>query len=151
MAVAARDYEVRPGEHFAEIRVYRPSGQRGDSGFLWWTEAASAKPGVDYVQQGKVAHSFPKGKDSTSFFVKLIPKPLELDLKFSMLQSAMRPAVHLSGKLSTPQSGCRQMKHLLARRTPLVRRLEPLLPPPKPPGWHRRYRKLNKLDLARYN
>jgi len=74
IAVAASDYEVRPGEHFAEIRVHRPSGQRGDAGFVWWTEAASAKPGVDYVQQGKVAQSFPRGKGSTSFFVKLIPK-----------------------------------------------------------------------------
>jgi serine/threonine protein kinase len=74
IAVAASDYEVRPGQHYAEIRVRRPSGQRGDAGFVWWTEAASAKPGVDYVQQGKVAHAFPMGKGSTSFFVKLIPK-----------------------------------------------------------------------------
>jgi hypothetical protein len=40
---------------------------------MWWTEAASAKPGVDYVPQGKVVQVFPKGKTSTSFFVKLVP------------------------------------------------------------------------------
>jgi serine/threonine protein kinase len=73
-AVSASDYEVRPGERFAEIRVHRPPGLRGDVPFVWWTEAASAKPGVDYVQQAKVTQSFPTGKSSTSFFVKLLPR-----------------------------------------------------------------------------
>jgi hypothetical protein len=41
---------------------------------VWWTEASSAKPGIDYVHQGKAIQSFPKGKSSTSFFVKLVPK-----------------------------------------------------------------------------
>jgi serine/threonine protein kinase len=74
LAVSASDYEARPGERFAEIRVHRSPGLRGDAPFVWWTEAASAKPGVDYVQQTKVTQSFPKGKSSTSFFVKLLPK-----------------------------------------------------------------------------
>jgi len=74
LAVSASDYEARPGERFAEIRVHRSPGLRGDVPFVWWTEAASAKPGVDYVQQTKVTQSFPKGKSSTSFFVKLLPK-----------------------------------------------------------------------------
>jgi hypothetical protein len=74
IAVSARDYEVRPGERFAEIRVHRSPELRGDVPFVWWTEAASAKPGVDYVQQAKVTQSFPSGKSSTSFFVKLLPE-----------------------------------------------------------------------------
>ena len=74
LTVSASDYEARPGERFAEIRVHRSPGLRGDAPFVWWTEAASAKPGVDYVQQTKVTQSFPKGKNSTSFFVKLLPK-----------------------------------------------------------------------------
>jgi serine/threonine protein kinase len=74
VAVSASDYEVRPGERFAEIRVHRSPGLRGDVPFVWWTEAASAKPGVDYVQQAKVTQSFPSGKRSTSFFVKLLPR-----------------------------------------------------------------------------
>jgi serine/threonine protein kinase len=72
-AVSASDYEVRPGERFAEIRVHRSPELRGDVPFVWWTEAASAKPGVDYVQQTKVTQSLPSGKSSTSFFVKLLP------------------------------------------------------------------------------
>jgi len=72
-AVSASDYEVRPGDRFAEIRVHRSPELRGDVPFVWWTEAASAKPGVDYVQQAKVTQSLPSGKSSTSFFVKLLP------------------------------------------------------------------------------
>jgi serine/threonine protein kinase len=72
--LSASGYDARPGERFAEIRVRHSPGRRGDVPFVWWTEAASAKPGVDYVQQAKVIQSFPKGKNSTSFFVKLLPE-----------------------------------------------------------------------------
>jgi serine/threonine protein kinase len=71
--VTANSYKVRSGEHFAEIRVHRSILSGSDSHFVWWTEAASAKPGVDYVTQEKATQSFPKGKSSTSFFVKLVP------------------------------------------------------------------------------
>ena len=70
----ASDHEVRPGERFAEIRVHRSSGLNEEVPFVWWTEAASAKPGVDYVPQAKVTQKFPKGRSSISFFVKLLPK-----------------------------------------------------------------------------
>ncbi len=74
IVVAARNYRIRSGENFAEIRVHRSSQQlRGDTAFVWWTEAASAKPGVDYVQQGRVTQLIPRGKNSTSFFIKLLP------------------------------------------------------------------------------
>jgi serine/threonine protein kinase len=72
--VSATNHRVRSGERFAEIRVHRSSRSGSDTPFVWWTEAASAKPGIDYVQQGKAIQSFPKGKNSTSFFVKLVPK-----------------------------------------------------------------------------
>lgn len=68
------DYQVQPGQHFAEIRVHRPANWRGDKPLVWWTEAASATPGVDYVQQPKVQQAFPKGQNSMSFFVKLLPR-----------------------------------------------------------------------------
>jgi hypothetical protein len=72
--VSASNYRVRSGERFAEIRVHRSSRSGSDTPFMWWTEAASAKPGIDYVHQGTAIQSFPKGKSSTSFFVKLVPK-----------------------------------------------------------------------------
>src|SRR3984957_14105110 len=71
--VTANSYKVRSGEHFAEIRVHRSARLGSDRRFVWWTEAASAKPGVDYVPQEKAIQSFPMGKSSTSFFVKLVP------------------------------------------------------------------------------
>ena len=73
IVVTANSYKVRSGEHFAEIRVHRSTRLGSDTRFVWWTEAASAKPGVDYVPQEKATQSFPKGKSSTSFFVKLVP------------------------------------------------------------------------------
>jgi serine/threonine protein kinase len=73
IVVTANSYKVRSGEHFAEIRVHRSTRLGSDTHFVWWTEAASAKPGVDYVPQEKATQSFPKGKNSTSFFVKLVP------------------------------------------------------------------------------
>ena len=73
IVVRARNYRIRSGENFAEIRVHRSSRLPKDTAFVWWTEAASAKPGIDYVQQGKVTQLIPKGKNSTSFFIKLLP------------------------------------------------------------------------------
>jgi hypothetical protein len=66
-------YQVQPGQHFAEIRVRRPAHARNDAALTWWTEPASAKPGIDYVNQAKVSQSFPKGQDFISVFVKLLP------------------------------------------------------------------------------
>ena len=76
LLVSAGNYTVRSGEHFAEIRVRRSSLLPSDTAFVWWTEAASAKPGIGYVHQGKVTQTFPKGKNSTSFFIKLVPRAL---------------------------------------------------------------------------
>jgi len=67
-------YEVQPGQHFAEIRVHRPANAGSDATLTWWTVPDSAKPGVDYVSQGKVSQPFPKGQNSMSVFVKLLPK-----------------------------------------------------------------------------
>ena len=74
MALSPSAYQVQPGQHFAEIRFHRPANWRGDKPLVWWTEAASAKPGVDYVQQTKVEQVFLKGKNSMTFFVKLLPR-----------------------------------------------------------------------------
>ena len=68
------EYQVQPGQHFAEIRVHRPAHAGHNAALTWWTEPASAKPGVDYVSQGKVSQVFPKGEDSMSVFVKLLPR-----------------------------------------------------------------------------
>jgi serine/threonine protein kinase len=76
IVISRRNYRVRAGENYAEIRVHRTSVMPGDSSFVWWTEAASAKPGVDYVHQDKAIQTFPRGGEWTSFFIKLVPKEL---------------------------------------------------------------------------
>jgi hypothetical protein len=73
--VLPSQYDVQPGQHFAEIRVHQPANAGSDAALTWWTIPASAKPGVDYVTQEKVSQSFPKGQNSMSVFVKLLPKP----------------------------------------------------------------------------
>jgi hypothetical protein len=74
IVVSARNYRIRSGENFAEIHVRRASQRpAGDAAFVWWTEGASAKPGIDYVQQGKVTQLIPRGKNSATFFIKLLP------------------------------------------------------------------------------
>jgi serine/threonine protein kinase len=72
-AIHANSYRVHAGENFAEIRVHRNSQSPNGTPFVWWTEAASAKTGVDYVAQAKATQSFPKGKNWTSIFIKLLP------------------------------------------------------------------------------
>jgi serine/threonine protein kinase len=73
-SIMPSEYQVQPGQHYAEIRLHRPPNARRDAALTWWTEPASAKPGIDYVSQAKVSQSFLKGQDSMSIFVKLLPK-----------------------------------------------------------------------------
>ena len=68
------DLGVSPGQHFAEIRLHRNTSGHANAPFVWWTEAASAKPGIDYVPQSKVTQAFPAGKDLATLYVKLLPR-----------------------------------------------------------------------------
>jgi hypothetical protein len=74
-STGASGAQVTPQAHFAEIRIRRPANAGGAAPFAWWTEGASARPGIDYVGQSKVIQSFPAGRNSTSVFVKLLPRP----------------------------------------------------------------------------
>jgi serine/threonine protein kinase len=72
--VALPSHRIRLSDKFAEIRLHRSALTPGGSAVEWWTEAASAKPGIDYVPQGRAKWTFAKGENSASFFIKLIPK-----------------------------------------------------------------------------
>jgi serine/threonine protein kinase len=83
IAVSARNYRIRSGQNFAEIHVRRSSPQPGgDTSFVWWTEGASAKPGIDFVQQGKVTQLIRRGKNSATFYIKLLPTARSQDEVF---------------------------------------------------------------------
>jgi hypothetical protein len=46
------------------------------SSFTWWTEPATAKPGVDYVPEAVPIQTFPNGYRSTRLYVRLLPQAL---------------------------------------------------------------------------
>jgi tRNA A-37 threonylcarbamoyl transferase component Bud32 len=73
-AAAPASHRIRLSDKFAEIRLHRSALTPAGNALEWWTEAASARPGIDYVPQGKATWSFAKGENSASFFIKLIPK-----------------------------------------------------------------------------
>ena len=68
-----RTYSVPPRQDFAEIRIRRSPGSASDVRFNWWTEAASAQPGTDFVPQEPVARYFASGTRTASLFVKVLP------------------------------------------------------------------------------
>ncbi len=69
----AGNYRIRRGQNFAEIHVGRAGASDSDTGFVWWTEPSSAKPGVDYVPQTRAAQVLSKDRRFASLFVRLIP------------------------------------------------------------------------------
>jgi serine/threonine protein kinase len=68
-----RTYSVPPRQDFVEIRIRRSAGSAGDARFNWWTEAASAQPGTDFVPQEPVTRDFASGTRTASLFVKVLP------------------------------------------------------------------------------
>jgi hypothetical protein len=73
LRMAAGTYTIPSHEHFAEIHVRRAPGYGGDTRFVWWTEPASAKPGIDYVPQFRSTQMLPRGRQLTSLFIRIIP------------------------------------------------------------------------------
>ena len=69
--ISVDGYQVSSGNHFVEIRVHRNLLQ--NASFAWWTEPATARADVDFVQQAKAIQTFPTDRRSTRFYVKLLP------------------------------------------------------------------------------
>jgi len=76
ISLTADTYRVRADEHFVEINVRRSNQSRDNSGFVWWTEAASARPGSDFVAQPRTTQLFLKGRHSAKLFVRILPNQL---------------------------------------------------------------------------
>ena len=53
--------------------MQRAHGSGSDTSFIWWTEAASAQPGIDYVPQPRTVQLVSKRSRMASLFVKLVP------------------------------------------------------------------------------
>jgi serine/threonine protein kinase len=70
--VWVEDFQVLPGQRFAQVTVKRSSAS-GQTRFTWWTEAASARAGSDFVAQHPAAQVFTPGRRATHVFVRLLP------------------------------------------------------------------------------
>jgi serine/threonine protein kinase len=76
LSLTADTYRVRSDEHFVEINVRRSNESPNNSGFVWWTEAASARPGSDFVPQPRTTQLFLKGRHFARLFVRILPNQL---------------------------------------------------------------------------
>jgi serine/threonine protein kinase len=72
---AAASYDVAAGEPAARIVVRRLGSTDGELSFIWWTEAASAQPDVDYAELGRRIEKIPSGADKITLFVPIISNP----------------------------------------------------------------------------
>jgi hypothetical protein len=72
---AAASYNVAAGEPAARIVVRRIGSTDGELSFIWWTEAASAQPDVDYAELGRRVEKIPSGADKVTLFVPIISNP----------------------------------------------------------------------------
>jgi serine/threonine protein kinase len=73
ISLSADTYRVRADEHFVEINVRRSNESRANSSFAWWTEAASARAGSDFVPQPRTTQLFLQGRHSAKLFVRILP------------------------------------------------------------------------------
>jgi hypothetical protein len=72
---ASFSYDVVAGDPAARIVVRRLGSTAGDVSFIWWTEAASAQPDVDYAALGKRVERMPSGTDKITVYVPIISNP----------------------------------------------------------------------------
>jgi serine/threonine protein kinase len=73
---SATRYDVSGHAPAARIVIRRVGNTSDDVPFVWWTEADSAKPDVDYAPLGRRVELIPKGKHNVTIFVPIISNPL---------------------------------------------------------------------------
>jgi hypothetical protein len=73
ISLSGGTYRARSRQNFAELHVRRTPGSPGSASFTWWTEPASAAPGVDYVPQARITQLLPAGTHAASLFIRLLP------------------------------------------------------------------------------
>jgi hypothetical protein len=73
---SAARYDVSGSAPAARIVIRRVGNTSDEVPFVWWTEAASAKPDVDYAPLGRRVELIPRGKHNVTIFVPIISNPL---------------------------------------------------------------------------
>jgi hypothetical protein len=74
ISISANTYPVGARQNFVEVRVHRTPGSADGSSFVWWTEPATAFPGVDFTPQARITQLLPKGTHAASLFIRLNPQ-----------------------------------------------------------------------------
>ena len=92
LTISVEPSQVRLDDHFAEIRLHRNLLQK-DTPFTWWTEPATAKPGVDYVPEAVAIQTFPSGYRGTRLYVRLLPHSLRSQRSYFYIAIA-QPGLH---------------------------------------------------------
>jgi serine/threonine protein kinase len=92
LMISVESSQVRSDDHFAEIRLHRNLLQK-DTPFTWWTEPATAKPGVDYVPEAVATQTFPGGFHATRLYVRLLPHSLRSQRAYFYIAIA-QPGLH---------------------------------------------------------
>jgi hypothetical protein len=92
LTISVESSQVRSDDHFAEVRLHRNLLQK-DTPFTWWTEPASAKPGVDYVPEAVAIQAFPSGYRGTRLYVRLLPHSLRSQRSYFYIAIA-QPGLH---------------------------------------------------------
>ena len=92
LTISVESSQVRSDDHFAEVRLHRNLLQK-DTPFTWWTEPASAKPGVDYVPEAVAIQTFPSGYRGTRLYVRLLPHSLRSQRSYFYIAIA-QPGLH---------------------------------------------------------
>jgi hypothetical protein len=65
-------FTVAPTDVAARIVIQRTGGLGQPLDFVWWTEAASAKPGVDYASLGRRHERMAAGQDTLTVYVPIV-------------------------------------------------------------------------------
>jgi serine/threonine protein kinase len=76
VAFASQSYTVSATDPAARIVVQRNAGATGDLNFVWWTEADTAQPDVDYASLGTHSERLPSGQERMTVYVPIISNPL---------------------------------------------------------------------------
>jgi Ser/Thr protein kinase RdoA (MazF antagonist) len=76
VAFAAQSYAVGAGDPAARIVIRRLGKPEGELSFVWWTEAASAEPDVDYASLGARTEHMASGQDKLTVYVPIISNSL---------------------------------------------------------------------------
>ena len=92
LVISVAPSQVRSDDHFAEIRLHRNLLQKVSS-FTWWTEPATAKPGVDYVPEAVAIQTFPGGYRTARLYVRLLPQSLRSQRSYFYVAIA-QPGLH---------------------------------------------------------